>query len=864
MKILFNPSLSGFVFNNLKNESGNMLFNTQAMGLTGLLELLQMYCGANVKVAKPVERLLAYYKLLKEYIGNNPDCILADSFEVDGLNTAKRCLAWRDSLRLAGWNENSSKPSERLEILSAIEADFSMAGQPDLLWAIIDAVKNNKAIPQDLEIQIPCKVEWMMPAVGELLKALEARGAKLTPMEAAVQADGSNLQKVAKLLQGDKSVKQIECDDSFQIWNYSTQDEALAYLTSLPADAYDVWINSDNKLMDNWLSAQGEPTAGSNVVDAPAEISQLFLMWAALFVRPLNVKSLYAWLDNKFCPLPFDLTVKLKSSLAYSGGFFNDACSQIIAAAKEEDYKGYLPTDSTEFDAKEVCDSAERFMDYCKKKAGNPKSTLSDSDKKMLFSVAEQVSTLKYLLENVQGLDIAKEFDGWVRTINSTSSYQQYEAQVGCRTVINDPANFMANADSTICCDFYNDRGTVFTYDFLSRKEQAELSKSIALWQGVDETKYRNAIQLIPFLHTAKKLTLVTVDYVGSEIANKHPLMVRILASMAKGKQSKAPAVDLLEIDQVEVIDNRAEDKPEIKFEHQKPLEIKPFESASSIGLLINDPLDYLFNYSLHLRRMGIETMSSFEAVRGTVAHEVTQELLPRDSYTDEEFDKVFDQKVKERGAILLLDENIGELSKIRVTVKKFVKWLKEVLEKSHLEFVDKEKNLKLDNVFGTVGLEGNLDLVLKDNNGGYHVFDIKYSAFGYEESIKQNKSLQLTFYKKLMEENNMPVKGIAYVIVKDAKLFSTYNYYGPGVKAIQPVNEDDLYPEIEKSYRYRMETLQNGHIENADKMLLTEFEYGQKQDSEKLFPIKSSGVKAPKKEANTFSNYTLFKRKKV
>ncbi len=871
MKLLFNPSLSGFAYTNLKAAPGNMLFDCQTIGLTGLLELLQMYSGVNVKVEKPIERLLKYYKLLKEYFAQNPANILARSFDVDGLNTAKQCLAWRDNLCYAGWTAECSSSTDRLKALSAVERDFNLPGQPDLLLSVSEAIKNGAAIPQDLEIQVPCEKSLMMPAVCDLLKVLENRGAKISQMPFATQVEGSDLQNAVKVLSGDKGVKIFANDGSLQVLNFESQDEALSYLTGLDASSFDVWINSDNKLMDNWQKAQGKPTSGSKISGTIPEISQLFVMWVGLFTRPLNIKNLYTWLDSKYCPLPYELRngesgvhKGLKSSIIYQGGFYNSECKEILSHFKEKDYKGYLPSDSQTLNVSEIRESAERFAGYCKQLAGNPNSSFSEKEKKCLFAVADQVSSLKLLLDSMQDSDIIKGFDGWVRTIYSSSDVQQYAAEVGCHTVIEDPANYMSNADTCIWCDFYNDPGTTFTYDFLTANERKTLESVLALWTAEKETEYRNSILRLPFLHTAKKLVLVNVGRVGAEKANKHPLLIQVQAQLKNLEMSSVELAHLNK-DEIRSVDNRAEDcSVEITFNHKNALKVKESESPSSLESLVQYPLDYLFHYILGLSRIGIENISEFVAARGTLAHEVSQELLQRESYTRDEFNKVFDQKLQEHAAVLLLGENRGKISGIKHCVYKFVRWLASILQQNHLTFVEKERVVDLQNIFGTVGVNGRIDLLLKDAEGGYHVFDIKYSKGEFKESIEKNVSLQLAVYKELLEREGFKIKGCAYVIVKECVLFSSFSYAGDSVDVIVPKNTDDLFPKIEKSYKFRREQLESGIVENADGTPSNEIPYAQQQDAAGLFPLAVKGVKPPKKKTNDYSDYNLFARKKA
>ena len=49
---------------------------------------------------------------------------MAASFAVDKLNTAKKCLEWRDTLAAGGWTKTAPAPTERMKVLAGVEEFF--------------------------------------------------------------------------------------------------------------------------------------------------------------------------------------------------------------------------------------------------------------------------------------------------------------------------------------------------------------------------------------------------------------------------------------------------------------------------------------------------------------------------------------------------------------------------------------------------------------------------------------------------------------------------------------------------------------------------------------------------------------------
>ena len=82
-----------------------------------------------------------------------------------------------------------------------------------------------------------------------------------------------------------------------QLW------KAEAWLSQQSRNSYDVWINSDNKRLDNWFHMSGHPVCGSEMTDSNPQITQMFLLAVGLFQRPLNVNTFLQYLFLPECPL---------------------------------------------------------------------------------------------------------------------------------------------------------------------------------------------------------------------------------------------------------------------------------------------------------------------------------------------------------------------------------------------------------------------------------------------------------------------------------------------------------------------------------------------------------------------------------
>ena len=126
-------------------------------------------------------------------------------------------------------------------------------------------------------------------------------------------------------------------DDSVRIWNFKDDMQAEELLALLPDDAFDVTIQPNTKLTDNYLRMMGKPVTGSSVANSAPQIIQLFFTGVALMARPLNVGALMQWLYAPMSPLPGDIRYRLAERLARTGGWCskeiddrNKSCYQIL------------------------------------------------------------------------------------------------------------------------------------------------------------------------------------------------------------------------------------------------------------------------------------------------------------------------------------------------------------------------------------------------------------------------------------------------------------------------------------------------------------------------------------------------------
>lgn len=86
------------------------------------------------------------------------------------------------------------------------------------------------------------------------------------------------------------------------IYQFNDERQAARYLAYEQMDDVDLWINADNKQMDNWLLLMNKAMTGSITSDCTPQLTQLFVMGLGLFASPLNVNTLIEWLNMPLHP----------------------------------------------------------------------------------------------------------------------------------------------------------------------------------------------------------------------------------------------------------------------------------------------------------------------------------------------------------------------------------------------------------------------------------------------------------------------------------------------------------------------------------------------------------------------------------
>ena len=889
MKLFYNPFFTGNAY--VDFEKTPVMFDAKVVNTAGLCGIIRLHAGICSEVKEYGTRFVDYYAAMKKFMAKNPKNTLAASFKIDSLNTAKKCLEWRDTLAAAGWTKASPAPTERMKVLSGVEEFFDDKSAGEELLELIAQVEGGCTLPE-LEIHTSSYYEDFSPAEVRLLNALIERGVTFKADDKKLESN--NISKVLSILEGGKGIKLDSNDESFEIWKFTERDEAIKYLSLLDASDFDVWINADNKEFDNWQKLEGKKTSGSEISGIP-QTAELLAIGLTMFERPLNLYNIVEWLNTSINPLSDYFRKKLAEKICKSGGYYNDGCRAFINKQIEE-YPGlkekiekFLPDinqpyfEETDIEVAVIKDFVQNLRKWCAQKIALNKD--GDAAVDQLGYVINQADTLLLLLEEFGDTVIPySSIEAMSSIILNNVSMKQYSAQAGCKNIINSYADFCDEADKTIWCDFYQsgDSGKL-TYSFLSPVEKEAFQESLSLWDTLKERDYLRKLLLTPFAKTKKKLVLVTTDKIGSAAAPKSPVYIQLEKYFADKKKPndfsknllkpfvKEKTLDAALFKAIKKIDNRMENNQEfveIKNTDYIKDNWSEYQSSTSLESLIPHPLDYVLDTYVAFKSNALDQLNDLSTTKGKVAHKVIQILFSpkkeeKDSGTpayirtqiDKDFDEIFEDTVQSEGAILLTKDSKLELQQFKKQLSASLEGLLKGISENKLHVVACEKSVGYqqekdsDKVIrhgfiGELDTKGFIDMQLEDPEGNPYIFDFKWTTSDrHAQKLKENKSIQLALYKELIEqETKRKVKAVAYYLLPLARFVSTSDLKGAiNLSHILTESErasKDLLKEIQNSYKYRKDEILSGKLEETADWAKEDITYEQQRDDLGLLPM--------------------------
>ena len=904
-----------------------LMMDMQVTDIGKLLDFLELRLGLHTITKSDTDRLVGYYKCVRKYMNAHKEDAenqLYESYTVSPLATSREMLKWRDALAVCGWNKETPAPSRRLKVLQGVEEIFAEQDYTDISMrqrAIIERLKQRKGMMKDVTFVMPFDQELLHPVLKKIFLLAVADGAKTERLSTPEITGDSNLAKLKRLLtsQTAESMDLDPEDNSLKIWNFKDDMEAEELLAMLGEDRFDVTIQPNTKLTDNYLHMMGKPVTGSSVANSAPQIIQLFFTGVAMMARPLNIGAVLQWLYAPIHPLPSSFRYRLAERLARTGGWLpesieeeKDDCYHMVKNWVEGKKEAEMekPIDKKEQEARQLKASvflpdfeggseetmtAQKLHTFLTELAAwsrqraviIAKEDMDDLRISQLKRLAELCDTLKSLTDDVE--PTAKvaysEIEKHMTCLYEPSEFVQYRAQATSRYTVASPGQIAAKADTMLWAGLHDFEPMLPATDFLTPTEVDTLKDHLKLWDKDDVRKLQQQTLLMPLLFCEKQLTLVTVGTVNNELVNKHPMMVRIEQQVKNHEElTYEPRIgDEQYVDVPALTENAlcGSDGMYTQIKRTDLIKWKKKESPTSIDHLMQNPLDYTMENIAYISDNGQSDLSNIAMTKGNVAHAVIQHLfyIPGDiqsgyaaaikARVEANYKEVFDKVVETKGAVLLLQENAIERRQLFENLRDCIDHLIDIIDKNNLHVAACE--MKLDgNTFGmpddeTPTMGGYADMVLARENGQHVIFDFKWttSKSYYQGLLQKNRSSQLAIYAELLseltEDRELPT---AYFLMPIGRLYSIEDFksYWATKLTVNEGCEGDIINKIVAAYRYRRNEIMSGKIEIGEGGKLEELDYFIDTETYNLFPLKPAYGDDSVKEVNGFSSYNLFK----
>lgn len=903
MKILFSPDYKGATAW-LGMQPGNVAMGTKVANYPALLTEMELRLGV-VSPRANENRLVEYYQCVDQYMQDHSDNILSPSYQVAPLATAAEMLGWRDALaecRFSAESDIAADKSEkvsRLKVLQEVEKLYAELDLPDTarrIAAIQEQLKKHRGAMKGITIEIPFDETLLPHSYSELLRLANEDGAviKRTAMP-EIEGD-NNLARLKKMLLNEKKdveFSPIDKDDSLRIWRFRDRMNAAEYIATLKSNEFDVVIEPDTKLLDNYLTIMGRPVTGSEATNAMPAPIQLFFTGMAMMKRPFNIGALVEWLNLTINPLRGLSRGYLAQTIAKNGGWCetdmngkkspeSKIIDDWIAGEWEtkhekpitEDEKDnrrhlrevFLPPFLTEKDAEENAkpendqkvqmDTLQLFLDELDQWASKQAAISEDEGPKSeYYALSELCQTMTALTGKQEELKYS-EIEKHMACLYSTASFPQYQAQTESFITVSQPGQIVRPADKVLWAGLDNYTAAATATDFLMPSEREELTaKELQLDNPDSARRIQQETMLLPLRFCQKQLTIVIIDE-----AEKHPLMVRI------EKQAKNPEVLVAEpkIDEkllkeaMALTDNDRSNESYVTIEHPDLIKWPEKEYYSSLKDLIQNPLDYVYNNLVSFKGMDTASLNDTNRYTGNVAHEIIARLFVADeedfgrpekieARVEKDYEKVFREALIRHGAILFADENKLEYNELHSRLRDNIKVLIGIMRKNNLHVEAAEQNIEPLQLGteqeGRPMIGGRLDLTLADREGRHVLIDLKWGPYRYDKKLTENRAAQLAIYTALLksktDDREIPT---GYFVMPNGRLYTTHQFQRVNVNDVQVVDIDkdkagDLMERINNSYIYRRQEIEKGRIEKNG-VAVAGLDYHEDTEEKNLFPL--------------------------
>lgn len=851
MIINFNPQYSSSAF----VTSRDCGLGVAIMGPFSLLCELELRSGNSRGSDDGTQRVIRYMQAMGKALDKNPDIFFAKSFQRDDLGTADVVLRWRDAIRKYGWTPFAGAESEKLRGLAEIEPFFNVKGPADRFRDILETVKKRAVLSPSDRINVTCSKEDVEPLLVEILDAIKAHGTPVTYTE-------------------DKEVSVAP-----EFHNFKNDTLAHEWLSTQEFDDEDVLVGANRGMLNDMLYALGKPLVG-NSEEGIGPVMRLFTLGLGLFNNPADVTDLLAYLQLPKNPLSAlyiqkekkdgtfyyrSLCRELADDLSRRGGMGEDWVKDINNAlydfegkrmdeGKRREILSFIGMwDKTDKMSKMV--SRDEVLNYTKslgrwaqrhfKKVGEQEDPLENQ----YHALAAFCDSMKILLEGQPDEIDSRKVSLWagriIKPIDLTGDF----ARKGSINMVAGLGNIHSRSNHIVWFCSSANMNAGYEYSYLSRMDIDELhAHGVDIPERERTLKAQRNIMMNALTLSDSPVTIVDCERIGADQTSPNLIVAELMQKFSlKGDVEPfiAPGKDTRPV----ITDSGK--SVEISIDSKKIDGYQKVESATSIDTLINHPFDYFVGNIAGLDGYGTAQMADIRIVQGNVAHQYIESLGKSQDYDlakmkaehAAHFEARVDNATREKGIILLAEENNITYRNFKTTLKRSIDTLLRIITEMGLRIVAQEYQFTVDiEPFGK--LTGKIDCLLQNASNEYVIFDFKWSESGtYEDKARNNRALQLALYTEaIKKDKNADVAFSGYYVFPQCEFYENLGYIIPPGDEPTPeqLHDREIFTQICNSYRFRMDQMKSGILEEADGCAIADTRYEAERVNKNLYPLDS------------------------
>lgn len=834
MTIIYSPEFNSTSYIDLERRRDQLL-GLKVCGSIELLSEQELRAGiAHLELSEP-ERLVVFHESLSK---NVEGTIFEESFKTDEVGVARQLMFWSDNLLMAGWTPETTIESDKLKALAKIVKGVTGKHVAQRWQDLTTHFKDHTIFQKDDVIEVHHKE--LIPAVIN-----------------------SALDQLAKQATVNYVVNEGEIPSDFSVYQFRTRTDAYQWYLSQPdaINGIDVTISSDNCILNDMAIAMGKPVVNSRSQNSNPQLLQLFKLGMSLFARPLNVYNLLSYLQVPGNPLG-GVSYKLARVLAKEGGI-NEKWQKTIDEYDFKDEKGkdkredklafieMIKKDysSDRIPASDIRTYAGKMAHWCDLLLFS--KNVDDDRKEQLVVLASFCRSLHAILPN-DGYISSEELKAHVDGIYRPQSFTHMKAQKGSPDVISDITQLVDRADKVCWLGCVGASLPHYPFDFLNTSEIKMLNQAgIAIPTKSEFFMQHHQLQL-DILKNTEHLVLVTWEFDGNARQEEHPLTTELKHQYKD--EWDAHFITDVKPNLKSTKDSISNLEPQASYQLSKDMASlkREKESYSSISTLIQHPFDYTLEHLLKLKEPRFGQLADLDKTKGLVAHRFVETLVKKygeqmpevyQKMDQETKDQMLKDAIQQKGFILLLPEYKLDCQQFTGILKESVSVLASIIQNLHLKPIDCEVEFNV-NLEGIGAFYGSIDMVLKNENNDYIIFDLKWSEGNtFKTLLEENKSIQLVLYRQAAEKHfNGKVAGVAYYQLPKMMLYTPDFTDSDHIRMINPKadvanREPDI--EIQNSYLYRRQTINDGFIEDSELKEIKDIPYNNASNPDNpLFPL--------------------------